>query len=183
MTLGNQGSNASQGGKGSGIVGFQKVTIGKNRIPTAGDTDVQNGSYIEVVAYDTTPYTYEAYSKMARLNEITEVPDVTGVLHADVERADAMLMYGINPAELDPAVDVERLDEALSMLEEAVSNYQYGHYRPGSRDHDPSETQGLACDAYEMLGYDARTAYNKVSDLFMDTPWEGPDFSDFGYEE
>jgi len=35
---GGQGSNASKGGKGSGVVGFQRVTTGAHNIPTAGDT-------------------------------------------------------------------------------------------------------------------------------------------------
>lgn len=40
MAKGRQGSNASHGGEGSGIVGFQRVTTGKDHIPTPSDLTV-----------------------------------------------------------------------------------------------------------------------------------------------
>jgi len=169
-----QGSNASKGGKGSGIVGFQRVTIGKNHIPSADTSSGLLASENSVVALNTTPYSYAAYVKLLNSKELPQPEEPEGLSMEEWELADRLLSFDIDPADLDPKVTTEILMEAVELIEEARDNYTHSPSHPSSSSHDPSTTQGLAMTAYESLGYDSRTVYDKTVNVFMNVPWEGP---------
>jgi len=139
---------------------------GKTLIPTssdAHDTPLPVGAVADVDAID------EVYSKYVKYMT-TEDTRKTGT---DWEKIDDMETFGINPEELPENITSEQVDDALDMIREARGNYQFNRNRPGSRDYDPSDTEGLAQDAFESLGYESAEAYRKASACFKDVEWEG----------
>ena len=80
--------------------------------------------------------------------------------------------FGVKREEINPHFSPSKIEEVLSMLEEAKSNYSSSSHYPGSSDYDPSPCEGLASDAFEMLGFSSAEAYKRGSKIFENLTWE-----------
>lgn len=171
-----RGSNAAR--KGSSEVGFQPVD--KTKLP--GKTPPVSLSSVPSVEPVSTDEGHAA-RLIAVYNSILGDNSGRPVLPAALlERGEA---YGITAEHLWlRKVPEETFEEALDMLDEGVRNYEESSTRPGSRDYDPSMSEGMIQDAYELVGYTKSDAYQAMLKVMDNVTWSpsAPDDDD-GYAE
>lgn len=74
--------------------------------------------------------------------------------------------FGIKREEINPHFSPEKITEVLLMIEEAKDNYYSSPYPTGSNNYDPALCEGLASDAFEMLGFSSSEAYKRGCKIF-----------------
>jgi hypothetical protein len=91
---------------------------------------------------------------------------------SEEERVELLEEYDIDVEQLSSDIPESQIDEALEMISEARDNLRNNRYRPGSRDYDPGDVEGLVSDAFGLLGYEPKDAYSEGMKRLKGVEWE-----------